>query len=102
MAEELVRGIKSTSKSGSPHNDSNATLVKRWFGGIAAAAALILRSRFLMSNPLVRASAFLVTDPTTGNPRLQLGARTHNLSSNLLSGDLSIDTGLQEALTWCN
>jgi len=29
MAEELVKGIKSTSKSGSPHNDSNAALVKR-------------------------------------------------------------------------
>jgi hypothetical protein len=43
MAEDLVRGIKSTSKSGSPHNDSNAALVKRWFGGMAA-AALILRS----------------------------------------------------------
>lgn len=43
MAEELVKGIKSTSKSGSPHNDSNAALVKRWFGGMAA-AALILRS----------------------------------------------------------
>jgi hypothetical protein len=43
MAEELVKGIKSTSKSGSPHNDSNAALFKRWFGGMAA-AALILRS----------------------------------------------------------
>jgi hypothetical protein len=44
MAEELVRGIKSTSKSGSPHNESNAALVRGWFGGTAA-ATLVLRSR---------------------------------------------------------
>ena len=55
---------------------------------------LVTRSRLLMSNPLLLTSAFLVTDPTTGNPRLQLGSRTHNLSSNLLWGDLSIDTEL--------
>jgi hypothetical protein len=50
MAEELVKGIKSTSKSGSPHNDSNAALVKRWFAGMAAAAALILKKRRVFRN----------------------------------------------------